>query len=105
MSASPPLKGATMAMHTTVGFCMSALDAWGVGVVLYLVRPGRAVVVGTRPRRMAARVAFDRSNQLYLRFVATNQEMPALSVSWRRVCESWQQCHNYSAANQANSTR
>jgi len=34
MSATPSLKGATMAMHTTVGFGLSALGAWGAGIVL-----------------------------------------------------------------------
>src|SRR6516165_2912344 len=36
MSAVPSLKGATMAMHTTVGFGLSALGAWGVGITLDL---------------------------------------------------------------------
>jgi predicted MFS family arabinose efflux permease len=36
MSASPSHKGATMAMHTTVGFGLSALGAWGAGVMLDL---------------------------------------------------------------------
>ncbi len=36
MSAEAPYKGATMAMHTTVGFGLSALGAWGSGVVLDL---------------------------------------------------------------------
>jgi MFS family permease len=36
MSAVPSLKGATMAMHTTVGFGLSALGAWGAGIVLDL---------------------------------------------------------------------
>jgi hypothetical protein len=36
MSAAPSHKGATMAMHTTVGFGLSALGAWGCGVTLDL---------------------------------------------------------------------
>jgi hypothetical protein len=36
MSAEPSHKGATMAMHTTVGFGLSALGAWGAGVTLDL---------------------------------------------------------------------
>jgi predicted MFS family arabinose efflux permease len=36
MSAVPSLKGATMAMHTTVGFGLSALGSWGAGIVLDL---------------------------------------------------------------------
>jgi predicted MFS family arabinose efflux permease len=36
MSAIPSHKGATMAMHTTVGFGLSALGAWGAGVTLDL---------------------------------------------------------------------
>jgi predicted MFS family arabinose efflux permease len=36
MSAVPSHKGATMAMHTTVGFGLSALGAWGAGVTLDL---------------------------------------------------------------------
>jgi len=36
MSASASHKGATMAMHTTVGFGLSALGAWGAGAVLDL---------------------------------------------------------------------
>jgi MFS family permease len=36
MSADPPLRGATMAMHSTVGFGLSAAGAWGAGVVLDL---------------------------------------------------------------------
>lgn len=36
MSAAPSHKGATMAMHTTVGFGLSALGAWGAGVTLDL---------------------------------------------------------------------
>jgi predicted MFS family arabinose efflux permease len=36
MSASASHKGATMAMHTTVGFGLSALGAWGAGIMLDL---------------------------------------------------------------------
>jgi predicted MFS family arabinose efflux permease len=36
MSADPSQKGATMAMHSTVGFGMSAAGAWGAGVALDL---------------------------------------------------------------------
>jgi predicted MFS family arabinose efflux permease len=36
MSASPTHKGATMAMHSTVGFGLSAAGAWGAGVTLDL---------------------------------------------------------------------
>jgi predicted MFS family arabinose efflux permease len=36
MSATVPNKGATMALHTTVGFGLSALGAWGAGIVLDL---------------------------------------------------------------------
>jgi predicted MFS family arabinose efflux permease len=36
MSASASHKGATMAMHTTVGFGLSAFGAWGVGAMLDL---------------------------------------------------------------------
>jgi predicted MFS family arabinose efflux permease len=36
MSAVPSHKGATMAMHTTVGFGLSALGAWGAGLTLHL---------------------------------------------------------------------
>jgi hypothetical protein len=36
MSASATHKGATMAMHTTVGFGLSASGVWGAGVVLDL---------------------------------------------------------------------
>ncbi len=36
MSAEPSLRGATMAMHSTVGFGLSALGAWGAGVTLDL---------------------------------------------------------------------
>jgi predicted MFS family arabinose efflux permease len=32
--ANPAFRGATMALHSTVGFGMSALGAWGVGVAL-----------------------------------------------------------------------
>jgi predicted MFS family arabinose efflux permease len=43
MSAVPSHKGATMAMHTTVGFGLSALGAWGVGITLDLAGgPGSA---------------------------------------------------------------
>jgi len=34
MAANPRYRGATMAMHSTVGFSLSALGAWGVGVAL-----------------------------------------------------------------------
>jgi predicted MFS family arabinose efflux permease len=34
MAADPDYRGATMAMHSTVGFSLSALGAWGVGVAL-----------------------------------------------------------------------
>ncbi len=34
MTANPDYRGATMAMHSTVGFGLSALGAWGVGVAL-----------------------------------------------------------------------
>jgi predicted MFS family arabinose efflux permease len=34
MSAEPSYRGATMAMHSTVGFSLSALGAWAVGVAL-----------------------------------------------------------------------
>jgi cyanate permease len=34
MSADPNYRGATMAMHSTVGFSLSALGAWAVGVAL-----------------------------------------------------------------------
>jgi hypothetical protein len=33
-SASPGARGATMALHSTVGFGLSALGAWGTGVAL-----------------------------------------------------------------------
>ena len=36
MSAEPSHKGATMALHTTVGFGLSAAGAWGAGFVLDL---------------------------------------------------------------------
>src|SRR5262249_42081430 len=36
MSASPSHKGATLAMHSTVGFGVSALGAWGAGLMLDL---------------------------------------------------------------------
>src|SRR4030081_2633327 len=36
MAAEPRYRGATMAMHSTVGFILSALGAWGVGVALDL---------------------------------------------------------------------
>jgi hypothetical protein len=36
MTAAPSHKGATMAMHTTVGFGLSALGAWGAGITLDL---------------------------------------------------------------------
>ena len=36
MSARAPNKGATMALHTTVGFGLSALGAWGAGIMLDL---------------------------------------------------------------------
>ena len=34
MAASPRHRGATMAIHSTLGFSLSALGAWGVGVAL-----------------------------------------------------------------------
>jgi predicted MFS family arabinose efflux permease len=34
MSANPDYRGATMAMHSTVGFSLSALGAWVVGIAL-----------------------------------------------------------------------
>jgi predicted MFS family arabinose efflux permease len=34
MAADPSYRGATMATHSTVGFSLSALGAWGVGVAL-----------------------------------------------------------------------
>jgi len=36
MSAEPSHRGATMALHSTVGFGLSALGAWGAGVMLDL---------------------------------------------------------------------
>jgi len=36
MSAGPRYRGATMAMHSTVGFSLSALGAWGIGIALDL---------------------------------------------------------------------
>jgi hypothetical protein len=36
MSADPAHRGATMAMHSTVGFGLSAAGAWGAGVMLDL---------------------------------------------------------------------
>jgi len=36
MAADPNYRGATMAMHSTVGFSLSALGAWSVGVALDL---------------------------------------------------------------------
>ncbi|WKA31994.1 MFS transporter [Bradyrhizobium roseum] len=34
MAAEPDYRGATMAMHTTVGFSMSAVGAWALGIAL-----------------------------------------------------------------------
>jgi predicted MFS family arabinose efflux permease len=34
MAANPDYRGATMATHSTVGFSLSALGAWGIGVAL-----------------------------------------------------------------------
>jgi predicted MFS family arabinose efflux permease len=34
MAADPSFRGATMAMHSTVGFSLSALGAWAIGVAL-----------------------------------------------------------------------
>jgi cyanate permease len=34
MTAEPSHRGATMAMHSTVGFSLSALGAWAVGIAL-----------------------------------------------------------------------
>ena len=34
LSAKPEYRGATMAMHSTVGFGLSAAGAWGIGVAL-----------------------------------------------------------------------
>jgi len=36
MAANPDYRGATMAMHSTVGFGLSALGSWGVGMALDL---------------------------------------------------------------------
>ena len=36
MSADPLHRGATMAMHSTVGFALCAAGAWGTGVTLDL---------------------------------------------------------------------
>src|SRR5262245_13916946 len=36
MSAEVPQKDATMAIHTTIGFGLSALGAWGSGIVVDL---------------------------------------------------------------------
>ena len=36
MAAHPDYRGATMAAHSTVGFSLSALGAWAVGVALDL---------------------------------------------------------------------
>lgn len=36
MAADPRYRGATMAMHSTVGFSLSALGAWGIGIALDL---------------------------------------------------------------------
>jgi predicted MFS family arabinose efflux permease len=36
LSATPSHRGATMAMHTTLGFGLSALGAWGAGITLDL---------------------------------------------------------------------
>jgi MFS family permease len=33
-SATPPYRGATLALHSTVGFGLSALGGWGAGVAL-----------------------------------------------------------------------
>jgi MFS family permease len=33
-SATPENRGATMALHSTIGFAMSALGAWGTGIAL-----------------------------------------------------------------------
>jgi predicted MFS family arabinose efflux permease len=38
MAADPNYRGATMAMHSTVGFSLSALGAWSVGVALDAAR-------------------------------------------------------------------
>jgi hypothetical protein len=34
MAADPKYRGATMAVHSTVGFSLSALGAWALGVAL-----------------------------------------------------------------------
>jgi cyanate permease len=34
MTANPDYRGATMAMHSTVGFGLSALGSWAVGLAL-----------------------------------------------------------------------
>ena len=34
MAANPSYRGATMAMHSTVGFSLSALGAWALGAAL-----------------------------------------------------------------------
>jgi hypothetical protein len=34
LSAQPEYRGATMAMHSTIGFGLSAVGAWAVGVAL-----------------------------------------------------------------------
>jgi cyanate permease len=34
MAADPAFRGATMAMHSTVGFSLSALGAWAMGMAL-----------------------------------------------------------------------
>jgi predicted MFS family arabinose efflux permease len=34
MTAEPSHRGATMAMHSTIGFSLSALGAWAVGIAL-----------------------------------------------------------------------
>lgn len=33
-SAAPGQRGATIALHSTVGFCLSAVDAWGMGAAI-----------------------------------------------------------------------
>jgi hypothetical protein len=33
-AANPAFRGATMALHSTVGFGLSAVGAWGIGVTL-----------------------------------------------------------------------
>ena len=43
MSAAASHRGATMALHTTVGFGLSALGAWGAGITIDLAGgPDRA---------------------------------------------------------------